>query len=79
MTLFCEATGRPTPKISWTTVLHDGSNGEVLHQGQTWDSPNISRTASGKYCCKAGNGFGNPVSHQIKVDVACKYKSKLST
>ena len=72
MQLFCEATGVPTPNIAWIRVLEDGSNSEILHQGQTWDFPNISRTASGTYRCTADNGFENPVSHKVKVNVTCK-------
>lgn len=71
--LWCEATGQPTPNSTWNRVLEDGSNSEVLHQGPTWDFPNISRTASGTYRCTAHNGFGNPVDHQVKVNVTCKY------
>jgi len=73
MQLFCKATGKPTPNITWTRVLEDGSNGEVLHFGPIWDFPNISRTATGTYCCTAYNGFGNEVSQVIKVNVICKY------
>ena len=73
MQLLCEATGKPTPNVTWDRVLEDGSNGEVLHQGATWDFPNISRSASGRYRCTAYNGFGNPVGYQVKVNVTCKY------
>ena len=77
MTLFCEATGRPTPKITWTRVLQDGSDGEVLHHGQTWDFLNIGRTASGTYRCTAGNKFEN-VSQEFQVNVTCKYFNHVS-
>jgi len=73
MALLCEATGKPKPNITWNRVLEDGSNGEVLHQGSTWDFPNISRTASGTYRCTAFNGFGNVASQVFKVNVTCKY------
>lgn len=73
MTLFCEAMGRPPPKITWTRLLKDGSYGEVLHWGPIWVFPNISRNASGKYRCKADNEFGEPVSHKVKVNVQCEY------
>ena len=73
MQLLCEAAGKPTPNITWTRVLEDGSNGEVLHQGSTWDFPNISRTDAGTYRCTAYNGFGNPVGYQVKVNVTRKY------
>ena len=71
--LVCEATGNPTPNITWTRVLGNDSNSEVLHHGPTWNFPNINRTASGTYRCTAYNGVGNSPSHEIKVNVTCKY------
>ena len=71
--LFCEAYGEPTPKITWTKMLEDGSNSEVLYSGTTWLIPNIDRTASGTYRCTAYNGFGDSDSHKLKVNVTCKY------
>ncbi len=76
--LFCEAAGRPTPNITWSRVLEDGSNSEVLHNRSTWDFPNINRTASGTYRCTADNGIGNPVRHKVKVNVTCKYMCAFS-
>ena len=75
MTLVCEATGKPTPNITWIRVLEDCSNSEVLRHGPTWNFPNIKRTASGTYRCTAYNGFGNPVNHKVKVNVICKYRN----
>ena len=72
MQLLCEATGEPSPNITWIQVLEDNSSSEILHLGQTWDFPNVNRTASGTYRCTADNGFENPVSHQVKVNVICK-------
>ena len=73
MQLLCEATGEPSPNITWAQVLQDNSKSELLHLGPTWDFPNISRTASGTYRCTADNGFGNPVSHKVKVNIICKW------
>ena len=70
--LFCEATGRPTPSITFTRVLEDGSDGEVLPQGPTWNFPNINRTTSGTYRCTAKNEF-EKVSQVFKVNITCKY------
>ncbi|XP_020617971.1 lachesin-like isoform X2 [Orbicella faveolata] len=69
MKLFCEAIGKPTSNITWTRELEDGSNGEVLHQGSTWDFPKIKRTDAGTYKCTAYNGFGAKVSQVFKVNV----------
>ena len=71
--LFCNASGNPTPNITWNKVLENGSSSEVLHRGPTWDFPNINRTASGTYNCTAYNGIGNPVSQTVKVNITCKY------
>ena len=71
-TLFCEATGRPTPNITLTRVLEDGSDGEVLPQGPTWTFPNINRTSSGTYRCTAQNEY-EKVSQVFKLNVTCKY------
>ncbi|KAL9964680.1 hypothetical protein ACROYT_G028355 [Oculina patagonica] len=73
--LFCEASGEPTPNITWTRVLEDGSNSEVLHNRSNWDFLNINRTASGTYRCTADNGIRNPVSHKVKVNVT--YPAKI--
>lgn len=73
MMLVCEATGRPDPKITWTRVVEDGSNSEVLHNATTWNFANINRTISGTYCCTADSGYGNLASHEVKVNVKCKY------
>jgi len=56
-TLFCEGTGKPTPNITLTRVLKDGSDGETLPQRLTYNFPNINRSASGTYCCKAENEY----------------------
>jgi len=73
MQLFCEATGKPPPNITWTKVLEDGRNSEILHRGPILDFPNINRTATGTYHCTANNGIGNEVSHAFQVNVTCKY------
>jgi len=72
MTLVCEATGKPTPKITLTRVLDDGSDGEILLRRPTWNFPNINRAASGTYRCTATNEY-ETVSQVFKVNVTCKY------
>ena len=71
--LFCEASGSPAPNITWTRVLQDGSNSDVLHRGRTWNFANISSGGAGTYRCTANNGIGSAVSHVLKVIVLCKY------
>lgn len=54
ITLSCNATGNPTPNITWTKV---GSL-RVLYQGQTCSIYNIQRETAGDYACTAWNGIG---------------------
>ena len=70
--LFCEASGKPTPNITWTRVLEDGSSSAVLHKGPTWNFPNINSSNAGTYRCTADNGAGRPVSHTVTFIVKCK-------
>jgi len=70
--LFCEASGKPQPNITWVRVLHGGNVSEVLHWEPTWNFVNINRTMAGTYRCIANNGLGNPASQFIKVTVHCK-------
>ena len=72
-TLFCEGTGKPTPNITLTRVLENGSDGEILPQ---LEFSNITRSASGTYRCTAQNGY-ETVSQVFKVNVTCKYVKNL--
>jgi len=72
MALVCEATGKPTPNITLTRMLEDGTDGEILPRGLTWNFLNINRAASGKYRCTANNEY-ETVSQVFKVNVTCKY------
>ena len=70
--LFCIASGRPTPDITWVRIFASGSVSEVSHRYTTWDFKNISRTDAGTYRCTASNGVGNPVSRTLQVNVECE-------
>ena len=72
--LFCIASGRPDPNITWVRISPSGIVSDVLHRGTTWDFKNISRTEMGTYRCIANNGVEDPVSHTISVTVLCEYK-----
>ena len=74
--LFCIASGRPTPNITFVRIFPDGSESDVLHRGATWDLINISRTDAGTYRCTANNGVGNPVNHTLRVNVQCEYMTE---
>ncbi|XP_066024495.1 fibroblast growth factor receptor 2-like isoform X2 [Pocillopora verrucosa] len=68
LTLFCNATGKPVPNITWTRVSED----EVLFVGNPWHIVNINRTYSGTYRCNADNGVPSPVSGTISINVLFK-------
>lgn len=70
VTLYCNATGRPTAQLSWIRV----------RDGKTVASENIlhiaaaDRSRRGEYRCVADNGVGNPVSKSVYLDVHCKFR-----
>ena len=47
-------------------------NTESLQQGAWLNISNIGRNESGTFYCNAYNGFGNPDSQVVNVDVTCK-------
>ena len=71
--LFCIASGRPAPNITWRKIFPSGSESNVLHRGTTWDFKKINRTETGTYRCIASNGVRNPVSRTLRVYVECEY------
>lgn len=72
LNLYCGASGKPAPNITWVRVFENGSASQVLHMGATWNIVNISKTDAGKYRCTANNGVGSSVSHTITVNVTSK-------
>ena len=74
VTLVCNATGRPTPNITWTKVEVNGIDGAPLlpvFDGK-YALSNILRSANGTYRCTADNGVGTPVNRTVRVKVKCK-------
>ena len=72
LNLYCGASGKPAPNITWTRVFVNGSESQVLHTGTTWNIMNINKTDAGKYRCTANNGVGSSVTHTITMNVLCK-------
>ena len=80
MTLSCNATGNPTPSISWTK---DGSAVNSPRISLSLDNKqltitHVNRSDSGQYRCVANNSIGAAVtSDAATLDVQCKYSGFL--
>ena len=67
--LSCNATGEPTPNITWKRVADD----EILPAVDgVYVIDSIKRNSSGRYSCKADNGVGID-SKTVNVTVRCEY------
>ena len=74
VTLSCNATGRPTPTITWTKVKDNGTDSAPLLPvvyGK-YVLSNIQRSSNETYRCTADNGVGVPVNRTVSVKVECK-------
>ena len=74
VTLVCNATGRPTPHITWTKVEDNGIDNAPLLPvvDGKYNLSNILRSANGTYRCTADNGVGTPDNRTVSVKVKCK-------
>ena len=77
MTFACNATGTPTPSISWTKDdLSFSSSGDqrvsFTQQNAKLTVTNLSRADSGQYRCVANNSEGNATSNAAILNVQCK-------
>ena len=68
VSFYCEATGNPTPKITWSTDGKTLATGTVL-------SFKANRNQSGEYWCSANNGLGKVVNTSATLDVHCECHS----
>ena len=78
VTLSCNASGKPSPIITWTQV----GDSKVFPQGSSITVLNVSRPGTPdniiRYQCTASNGVESPVEAVAKVSVHCKYNKKNS-
>lgn len=73
--LICEASGVPTPNITWAQVLGKGSMGDILTAQKSkliHNITNINRSEGGTYRCTANNGIGQSDHRELEVEVLCK-------
>ena len=66
--LYCNATGNPSPNITWFKA---GSNQAVGH-GETFNVTSVNRSFTGLYQCQADNGVRNASVATAFVNVDCK-------
>ena len=68
VTLYCNATGNPTPNITWA----NDSSSTVVHQGEKYSIVNIQRQSAGDYKCTAWNKVGAQKTALSTVTIHCK-------
>ena len=68
VTLHCNATGNPTPNITWSKY----GSATVLYQGETHSIVDIQRQTAGDYTCTASNGVGQHTNATATITVHCK-------
>ena len=71
--LYCNATGKPDPTLTWTKVGNAGplSNNAVLNTGILNRNDAINNII--QYQCTASNGVESPVTAVANIIVHCKY------
>ena len=77
LNLTCITSGQPKPNITWTKEKPGKQGNTVVEQeGKVRNITHIKRTDAGNYTCTANNGFGEPESRTVYVNVTCEYALK---
>ena len=72
VTLSCNATGSPTPSITWTRVADNGTDSEPLPAVDgNYVISSVLRSSNGTYRCTARN-TARTVNRTVQVAVRCK-------
>ena len=76
--LTCNATGNPTPSISWIkdgSSISTGDDPRIIFgaRNETLTITNVNGADRGQYRCVASNNLGNATSNPALLDVQCKY------
>ena len=69
--LFCNATGNPTPNITWTFL--NGPETSVIRIGENHTLSNVTRNQAGTYQCIAINNVKHTKTANVNVIINCKY------
>jgi len=67
--LSCNASGFPSPRISWQRQHQMLPSGEKTVESSSLKFPSVSRSDAGTYICTADNGVGPPVTAVIDLNV----------
>ena len=81
LSLSCNATGNPVPKISWNkdgSPISSNSRISLSQDDKQLTIRNVNRTDSGEYRCVADNSLGNDTSNAAKLYVQCKWLCNLA-
>ena len=70
VTLYCNATGKPAPRLSWIRER----DGKIVASGNTLVILSADRSHRGEYRCVADNGVRSPVSKSAYLNVLCKLR-----
>ena len=78
MTIFCNVSLNPLPKLSWFidgSPVNSIANPRISLSSDEKELTitNVSRVDSGQYLCVANNIIGKDISNAAKLDVQCKF------